>query len=1103
MSDFRIRIDVNPKRELLTRFGPLGPDFVAAVERTLPAAPDRDFKAEAAAIVEAAACGAPHSVFDVAGGGEWFDNCGSRRKADRDKAARWVAKSLSDGAEADRAAAVAAQAETLVNSALASRDFWLEVGVDKSRRQARFVPGAVLGSPWDRSFSPADVMVVVKAPCGDAVRGEFAGPIAGPMVKYWDAALAAAGVFEASREWRATSLVRFPNPVPGSTKVSAAWVKDCLPLLRAEIAAVAPRFILSLGSDAASKLLDEKVPVGESRGRVFDYEYVDKDGEPRTAKLMVCVDPAACLVDSLNADQLNEGVAAFSRLVAGDSPVTPLVFARRHVNLYTEDALAKVVDEIIARPDGDVVALDAEWAGEHYDYDPNADAETYLRTIQFSARAGEGFVVVLRDENGKRVFDGGREAALRQLKRLLADSPGRTVRVGGHGFRADLKWLRRFGLDLDKQFGPAADPESTKTTGGFDTLYMIHSVFEAEKSYKLEAWASRLLRIHRYDLPLNDWVDQHKKDCKRAGVAMRGYAKVPDALLIGDSSVGRDNYAACDVDATRGLFDVLNGVGDARGLLDCDAFGLNSRGAWWRSHLASLAFLEMEDRGVLVDRGRVDKLVDAFMDARDNGLSAFQDSINWDGFNPESVDQVRELLFGENRNGKRGSDGKPIKLRPEGATSLFLEPVMTTGDNPLMWDDLDHHDEREEDHRASVSKSVLTILGRDSETVRRLADLKILGRLLINPLAPPARIDADGCRVYEKGMMALVGGDGKVRTRYSPVATGRCSSSSPNLQNWSNRREPDYKRLLGDGYPFPTRSVFRASPGCAIVSADVKSAELVLSARLSCDEALTDMVSRSLLDEADPRYSDFHALRAVEAFHLDCPPTKEGLKTIGKEALRVAAKNQVYGTMYGRGVKALCYQCREEGVFVSEDEMRRIVDGYDAAFPNAAGYMRRAAARAGKERWIVNPFGRYRRVGPTDDKGLLGSYERMFKNFNFQSGVADYISTWMWELWKFRRDLRGSRDVGDLKAFYFLLQIHDELGFEVPVQNLEWFVDEVLPDTVSRVKIPVVDPDGWPVSGAEPFSLDLDWDVTLHWSEPISPEVGAAAGVPPRFWDAA
>ena len=327
------------------------------------------------------------------------------------------------------------------------------------------------------------------------------------------------------------------------------------------------------------------------------------------------------------------------------------------------------------------------------------------------------------------------------------------------------------------------------------------------------------------------------------------------------------------------------------------------------------------------------------------------------------------------------------------------------------------------------------------------------------------------------------------------------------MQNLSKKREIDFMRILGgkgdDGavegdyahilgqpfYLYPTRTILRASPGCVLVESDLQGAELAMLAWMAKDPVMIDHVERGKLPENDPNHYDIHSQMAVDAFNLDCPATKTGLKKSGRKGPRVAAKNVNFGIPYGRQALAISRQCREEGVVISVGNTQKLIDMYFAKYTQTIRFIEECKRRVEDPQWLATMFLRRRRFVRAFDKTVLGDQERQAQNFPIQGGVADAISRMVDELWQYRLEHPEI-------LFRFLLQIHDAILFEVPVACLTRFCREVLPECmVNRVPIWPRRLDGTRVDATEPYHFGIDMEVQLNWGEDIPEDVARQMGI--------
>jgi uracil-DNA glycosylase len=301
-----------------------------------------------------------------------------------------------------------------------------------------------------------------------------------------------------------------------------------------------------------------------------------------------------------------------------------------------------------------------------------------------------------------------------------------------------------------------------------------------------------------------------------------------------------------------------------------------------------------------------------------------------------------------------------------------------------------------------------------------------------------------------------------------------------------------YCDILGaPRYEYPIRSMVREDDGHLLIEFDIVTAEVAVLAWLSNDAAMLEDVRRSMLKEGHPDAIDIHAKTAVEAFRLDCAPTKKGLESIGKLSIRVAAKNVRFGVPYGRTAPAIARQCLEEGTVVSVEDCQGLVDGYHAMYRNASIYLSQCYDRPVDPGYMINPYGRCRRFPASDDRKIVSGFGREAMNFNIQSTVADWVMLMMWKLIEYRRKhgRPGTRD------FRLALQIHDALALRVPFDSVDWVWNEVLPNCAQQLPIIPHTLDGVPIPGLGPYYFGLDTEAFKHWGVKLKKADLAAMGI--------
>jgi len=280
---------------------------------------------------------------------------------------------------------------------------------------------------------------------------------------------------------------------------------------------------------------------------------------------------------------------------------------------------------------------------------------------------------------------------------------------------------------------------------------------------------------------------------------------------------------------------------------------------------------------------------------------------------------------------------------------------------------------------------------------------------------------------YVDALPKLVRPDtGRVHTTFNQTvtATGRLSSSDPNLQNIPIRTE------LGR----EIRKAFIAPPGRELVVADYSQIELRILAHLSEDPALC---------EAFKQGQDIHTRTASEVWGI---PIDKVTKT-----QRSAAKAINFGIAYGIGANAL-----SESAGISRDEARAFIEKYFLTFAKVGEYLENTKALAYSQGYIETLYGRRRYLPELKSQipYLRAAGERMAVNAPIQGTNADAIKLAMIELHKFVAERWGLQKDSDVKM---LLQVHDELVFEVKRglgNEISKLLKEKMTDAI-KLRVPV------------------------------------------------
>jgi DNA polymerase-1 len=242
---------------------------------------------------------------------------------------------------------------------------------------------------------------------------------------------------------------------------------------------------------------------------------------------------------------------------------------------------------------------------------------------------------------------------------------------------------------------------------------------------------------------------------------------------------------------------------------------------------------------------------------------------------------------------------------------------------------------------------------------------------------------------------------GRLHTCFNQAvaATGRLSSSDPNLQNIPIRTELGRK----------IRGAFVADPGHALISADYSQIELRVLAHLSGDEALADAFHAGL---------DIHDRTALKVFGPD--------SALDKYELRRRAKIVNYALLYGKTAFTLA---RDIGV--SQQEAQQFIDAYFAGFPGVRRFIDRTLQDARRTGMVRTMFGRRRAVVDVTsrDQQVRQAAERVAVNLPIQGTAADILKRAMIDV----QDALDRRAApGRPGAARMILTVHDELLFEAP-----------------------------------------------------------------------
>ncbi len=383
---------------------------------------------------------------------------------------------------------------------------------------------------------------------------------------------------------------------------------------------------------------------------------------------------------------------------------------------------------------------------------------------------------------------------------------------------------------------------------------------------------------------------------------------------------------------------------------------------------------DMEYNGVVLDTNALKEISIGFTE-RMNEIEKEIFSLAGHSFNISSPRQVGDVLFGEMK-----IVSKPKKTK----TGQFV-----------------------------TNEEELQKLAAKHEIVRKILDFRGLKKLVSTYLdALPQLVNPRTRHIHTSFNQTV-------------TATGRLSSSDPNLQNIPIRGE--------DGREI--RKCFLPEPGCLFFSADYSQIELRVMAHLSGDETMI---------EAFRQGKDIHASTAAKVYkkNIDSVTTDE----------RTKAKRANFGIIYGITTWGLA-----ERLLIDRQEAKALIEGYFETFPKVKEYMEEAKETARQKGYAETLFHRRRYLPDISSANatVRGFAERNAINAPIQGTAADIIKIAMVRIFK-RMKVDGMKSK-------MLLQVHDELNFSVIPSERQRVEEIVLSEmqNACHLRVPLVADSGW------------------------------------------
>lgn len=312
-----------------------------------------------------------------------------------------------------------------------------------------------------------------------------------------------------------------------------------------------------------------------------------------------------------------------------------------------------------------------------------------------------------------------------------------------------------------------------------------------------------------------------------------------------------------------------------------------------------------------------------------------------------------------------------------------------------------------------TSEEVLVSLENKHPIVHKILEYRGIKKLLSTYIdALPKLIKSETGHIHTSFNQAL-------------TATGRLSSSDPNLQNIPVRTD-DGKEI---------RKCFIPEPGCEFFSADYSQIELRIMAHLSEDENMMEAFRKGF---------DIHRATAAKIWHEDMENVTD--------TQRKKAKQANFGIIYGITTYGLAQR-----MDIPNGEAKELIDGYFNTFPKVKAYMERAKEEARQKGYAETIFHRRRYLADINSRNatVRGFAERNAINAPIQGSEADIIKVAMVRIWqRFKRENIRSK---------MILQVHDELNFSVfpdEKEQVERIVIEEMQNAYP-LNVPLIADAGW------------------------------------------
>lgn len=803
-------------------------------------------------------------------------------------------------------------------------------------------------------------------------------------------------------------------------------MQSCSPRLLAEIKAREPKIIVALGN----------VPLGVLTGNSGITNYSGRI-MPCTLpgfeaiKVVGCLHPAYVLRADFEIERFIQAFEVVQALLAGE--VEEKKGAGKYRVVSDLDTLSTLMRRLTKSKAP--VAVDTETGA----LSPFQTQFPRLLCFSFSDKEGEGWVVPFdhpespwRKTGPKR---GERKLVKRLLRRFMVSNVPKVLQNGKY----DALHIRAaLGVELLN----------------YQDTMLTHLVLdERHGTHGLDQHAWNYSGMGGYDKPL----DAYKKSHREANPTKGGsYANIPAEILF--------PYAAMDADVTLRTFN---------GLRQEEEYVKNRKlRAIADTFLPALseALTDMEFQGAQVDLdqvGKLDVLYRAEMTKNERAIyqlkkvRSYQKTLAQKGkkprFNPGSTQQLGDVLFGL-------YEEKPVELTDKGFESLTLRYTRSvqswrkkrSGEKPQFSKIVAGAIKREQWVHFSTKADVLHELSRRGNQLAPLIlqwrSAETLHKTFVKPMSD--RLDEYG-RVH--GTFSIFG-----------TVTGRLASYDPNLQNIPNKGGGLIKRAY----------VSRFGSEGVIGQVDYSQIELRVAA---CRFHEPTMM------KAYRQGADLHLLTALDISRMTLEEYK-ALDSHKAKEIRTQAKRVNFGILYGGGPPALMAALKKDGVFLTIDECKALIQRYFEVRPKLKEGIEALEADVCKTGYLESFTGRRRRVPEvfSENKEIVSRALRQSVNFPIQNGASEMTLMSLVLIWREmrRRNYRSK----------MILTVHDSIVFDLHVDEafevltLAKYIMENLPKLSDHV-LPGLDWTWLKVPLVADCDIGFTWGTLVEVKNPSEPDI--------------